>query len=301
MSPRYSASQLRSKLRQFESKRRQAVNKYNQAVRQHNQKVRQHKQKVQNEINRYNQAVRVHNARVRANRQRLKSEITRLSRHATSSMYSTFRISVDTVQRAYVQLDKHTETYSQNPRFNYLADLSEREAANSAAVANALFGKAEDQQLDQLDVPRLAEVLSDISPDLHKRWEGAVYALKPENPEASRHFCTSAREIFSEILEIRAPGDIVKQELHQCEFTDRGDPTRRSKIIFLLQKNQISSDTLGNFVEADIENIIELFEVFNRGTHGSVGKFNHAELSIIQKRVEDGIAFLAQIAAPTDD
>ena len=57
----------------------------------------------------------------------------------------------------------------------------------------------------------------------------------------------------------------------------------------------ITDDALEKFVEQDVNNILELFRVFNDGTHGSAGKFDLPQLNKIKKRVEDGIMFLAQI------
>ena len=54
-------------------------------------------------------------------------------------------------------------------------------------------------------------------------------------------------------------------------------------------------DALEDFVEQDMENIVQLFEVFNTGTHGSAGTFDMPQLLAIRKRVEDGIMFLTEI------
>jgi Predicted pPIWI-associating nuclease len=50
------------------------------------------------------------------------------------------------------------------------------------------------------------------------------------------------------------------------------------------------------FVNQDIDNVIELFNVFNQATHGAAGRFGIHQLVSIKKRVEDGILFLAKIA-----
>ena len=42
----------------------------------------------------------------------------------------------------------------------------------------------------------------------------------------------------------------------------------------------------------DMQNIVDLFRIFNDGTHGSAGTFDMQMLSVIRKRVEDGIFFL---------
>lgn len=279
-------------IRQQEQKQRQAINKYNQAVRQHNQKVKR-------AVDDYNREIRAHNARVRANRQRLKNELTRLSHQkvTVTTRYVVFQTSTQTLVRTYDQLERRAEQNQYDPRFNRVLDLSERETANSLSVTNRLFSDTPelDEEQDGLKDAELADQLRQISPDLDDRWRGAVFSLDPRNPDAARHFCTSAREIFTQVLEIKAPDNEVFLFFPGCDKTERGNATRRSKIRYLLHRNGIADDTLESFVEEDIENILQLFHVFNDGTHGSAGKFGLQQLELIKKRVEDGIVFLAEV------
>ena len=46
-----------------------------------------------------------------------------------------------------------------------------------------------------------------------------------------------------------------------------------------------------------MNNVVELFQVFNKGTHGSAGKFNFSQLQAIRKRAEDGIMFLSGLVS----
>ena len=287
---RISASQLRSKLRQQQQKRKQAIDKHNRQVRQHNQKVRQ-------AVNKYNQEVRAYNSRVRANRQRLRSLLTRLGQQKTSTRYVVYTTSVQTLSESYSRLDARSDSQQLDPRYNWVLDLSERETANSLDVANRLLQVEPDadEHVDELQDAQLAQQLSEISPDLDGRWRGAVFALDPNNPDAARHFCTSAREIFTQILEIKAPDAEVFVLLPDCERTDRGNPTRRSRIKYFLHRKGMVEETLEDFVEQDMQNIVELFHVFNDGTHGSAGTYDFQQLAAIKKRVEDGIVFLTEI------
>ena len=59
----------------------------------------------------------------------------------------------------------------------------------------------------------------------------------------------------------------------------------------------MDSDDLEDFVENDMKNVVELFEVFNEGTHGTAGTFDLGQLRAVRKRVEDGIMFLSRICA----
>ncbi|QDU05706.1 hypothetical protein V6x_54470 [Gimesia chilikensis] len=293
MARRISASQFRSKMRQAQQKQRQAINKYNQAVRKHNQNVK-------TAVNKYNQEVRAHNSRVRANRQRLKSELARLqsqSSTTTTTRFVAYRTSVETLNQSYSQLENRVESRQHDPRFDRVLDLSERETANSLEVTNRILGVdgAGDTPAEQIENAQLHDGLARISDDLNDRWKGAVFALNPTNPDAARHFCTSAREVITQILEIKAPDSDVFAILPDCDTTDRGNPTRRSKIKYFLHKQGLDESSLEEFVENDIENIVQLFRVFNDGTHGSAGTFDLQQLHAIKTRVEDGIVFLTEI------
>jgi len=293
MARRYSASQIRNKIRQAQQKQRQEINKYNQAVRRYNRGAK-------NAVNKYNQAVRTHNARVRANRQRIKNELARLNRQSTTTKttrYVVYRTSVETLHESYTRLENYADSQKLEPRYNRVLDLSERETANSLEVTNRILGdeKAGDTTAEELENAELLDSLRKISPDLDDRWNGAVFALNPLNPDAARHFCTSAREIITQILEIKAPNAEVFALIPTCDKTERGNPTRRSKIRYFLHRQGMSEDTLEDFIENDMENIVQLFRIFNVGTHGSAATFDFPQLNTIRKRVEDSIMFLTEI------
>lgn len=291
MARRISLSQFKSKVRQLEQKQRQAIDKYKREVRAHDRKVKQ-------AVDQYNREVRAHNARVRANRQRLKSEIAKLARKNTTTQYVTFRTSVSQVQHAYERLESAAESGRYDERYNEILDLSEREAANNAGLMNALLGDTEAESdaaaPDSADSP-VTPLLRRVSDDLADRWQGALYALSPRNPDAARHFCTSAREIIAGILDTKAPNEAVSSAIPDCERTQQDTPTRRARIKYILHLNGMAQDELESFVEADMENVVQLFHTFNQGTHGTAGKFDIPQLQAIRRRVEDGIMFLARL------
>ena len=292
MARRYSASQIRSRLRQAQQKQQRAITKYNDAVRRRNQGVR-------TAVNRYNQAVRAHNERVRANRRRLASELARLNSKPTitTTSYTVYHTSVRTLQRSYGLLETAADSQQLDARYNRLLDLSEREAANSAEVTNRILGDQATAagSADELEDAELLDGLRGISTDLDDRWNGAVFALNSKNPDAARHFCTSAREILVQILELKAPDADVIALLPDCDQTLDGSPTRRSKIRYFLARRDMAAENLEQFVEDDIENIVQLFNVFNKGTHGAAGTFDLSQLDAVRKRVENGIMFLTEI------
>lgn len=294
MAKKINISQLQSKLRQIESNQRQAINKYNQEVRKHNQNIK-------NAVNKYNSAVRQHNARVRANRQRIINELNRLQSR-TTVRYQVLHTSTVSLNRSYQSLERREQEFENIPFGNQFLDLSEKENANSLAVSNAM--ESDEPQTNagndgDLISTYITGELIEISLNLDSRWKGALFSLSPMNPDASRHFCTSAREIFIQILDHFAPDTDVLTRFPQCEKTDKGQPTRRWKIKHILVNSGIVSEEAVEFVDEDITNVLQLFRVFNDGTHGSAGRFEFSQLRAIKERVESGIVYLTTICKNT--
>lgn len=291
MARRFNASQ-------FKSKMRQAISKYNQGVRKHNEAVRKAGRDRRRAISDYKQEVRRFNAAQRLRQQRIRSVLAQLGHRPVVQSYSIIVSSTHSLGEAYLRLEEHASDARTAEQERFLIDLPQQETANSLDVINALTGEESVAPPAGvvLGTTAIEEELRRISPDLDDRWRGAVFSLTPSNPDASRHFCTSSREIFCRILEIAAPdGEVIAAD-PSCQRTREGTPTRRAKIHYLLRQRGFSVDALEDFVEQDVQNIIELFRVFNSATHGRAGRFDVPELLTIKKRVEDGILFVSGIA-----
>ena len=293
---RVTPSQLRSQLRQAQAKRKQAIDKHNRAVRTYNQKVKSEVNRYNQAVNQHNSKVRAHNSRVRANRNRLRQELAKLARAATRPSQRTLRASVETVHRTYVRLESAAEAHQYGDQYNQVLDLSERETANSASAMNAMLGNPEPSDgTENVRSTTLDPILTLIGADMPDRWHGALFSLNPNNLDAARHFCTSAREILVRILDSCAPSRTVLAEMPDCEKMHEGTPTRRSKIRFLLHRGNMAKEPLEDFVEEDMRDVLQLFREFNDGTHGIAGRFSLDQLSAIKTRVEHAVQFLWSI------
>lgn len=248
-------------------------------------------------VSQYNSAVRQYNSRLRANRQRAILELNKLQGR-TIVRYQALHESTVSLNRSYESLENKECEFENIPFGNQFLDLSENENANSLAALNALetaepeSSSANDEDLVSTSI---TSELCSISTDLDSRWKGALFSLSPRNPDASRHFCTSAREIFVQILDHFAPNDSVLLRFPECDKTENGNPTRRWKINYILQNSGIASVSAIDFVDEDIANVLKLFRVFNDGTHGSAGRFKFAQLRTMKERVESGIIYLTTI------
>ncbi len=287
----------RMTLSQFNAQRRQAINKFNQDIRKHNQAVRKQDQERRRAVGKYNNEVRSRNARVRSNREKIRMELAKFQ-HKTITQYADYRSSVYLLNSAFETLEQGVASEAVHANHRLLLDFSEQENANSLEVINVLLGDELEGKQDEgsLGGTVITEELKKISNDLDQRWAGAVYSLNPRNPDAARHFCASCRGIFTKIFEIVAPDSKVLGAMPDCVKTTYGQPTRMSKILFLLHREDNARQVVVDFIDKDIDNIMQLFGIFNDGTHGSAGKFEISTLFAIKRRVEDGIIFLTKIA-----
>lgn len=291
-------AQFKSAMQKAQRDVQRAVDNYNREARAYNTRVKRAADDHNREVRNYNAKVRAHNQRVESQRRRLNQEIRRLQSRPTTTTFSVVRSStttfIDAYSRAEARLSGHTGLTRR-----YL-DMASDEAANSVYLLNALDGDGdpeEDMTVEELAAPSLDQELGRFGADLVNRWTGALFALSPANPDAARHFCTSAREVVISILDVSAPNDAVVREVPDCEMFDRNSPTRRSKVRYLLRRKGIASDELADAVSGDVDNVLSLFRVFNEGTHGHAGRFTMTELTAIRTRVESAVSFLAELTA----
>ena len=278
MARKFNPSKFKSDMRRIQQRQRQAVNKYNAAIRK------------------YNREVRVHNTRVRANREKLRREIARLNSRPTSIRYVTYRTSTQMLHESFTRVERVSEQ-GRWTASDELFEMAEGEAANSVAVLNTLLDPTPEGAIDVavLQQTRITNELRDIDADLDKRWRGALFSLNPLNPDAARHFCTSSREILVKILDENAPEEDVKEWDPKIELNEHGRVKRRDKIRYCLAQTEQDIDELVDFVDDDINNVMDVFSDFNPATHGAAGKYDLTELDAIKTRVEGAFLFLNRI------
>lgn len=281
-----SRSQIQSRIRQAQQRRQRAIGEINRTVRKYNSDRNR-------AIDNYNREVRTYNARARRNRERLARELARSARPSSTTVHIEYRRSVMTLRQSFSVIEGATNS----GRWTYgddIYELAAGEAANSVSVLNALDGQesTDEAEGDQLKISTISGELESISVDLCGRWEGALYALDPRNPDAARHFCSSAREILTRIVEGLASDQDVLAAGEQYPLTPNGKVSRRARIMFSLDQQGRSSVELERFIEADIDNVVALFQEFNEGTHGTAGIFNLMQLKTMKRRVEDAVHFL---------
>jgi hypothetical protein len=280
------------------AKLKQAIDKYNSAVRKYNQAARNYNQDRRRAIDNYNSQVRKYNAAQRERRNKLNHLIDIFNQRPPQRIYTTtitLRQSTETLKQKYLSLQSVTESFPDTPLDNILIDQPETELNNSIILYNSLTGIQDGVNLPEENLQRtlIEDALYKISPELENRWNGALFSLSPDNPDAARHFCTSVREIYIKLLDIKAPDDIVKM-IPGCTFYNNR-PDRRSKIKYLLSQKSITINQLTEFIGTDIDDLLELFNLLNAGTHGDSGRYTIQQLLKLKKRAEDAIIFMTSI------
>jgi hypothetical protein len=288
-------AQFQAAMREAQRKQKQAIDRYNRAVRQHSAAVKKAVNDYNREVRAYNAKVRAHNAKVENQRRRLNQEIRRLNSRPAATTFVTYRTSVETLTRSYGVAEERLAGRSLSVAEREIVDRGSAEAANSVYLLNAMDGdgaQEDDPTEDELRSPSMVAELSAFSRDLVDRWKGALFSLSPDNPDAARHFCTSAREVLISMLDIAAPDAGVTAADPNCDLTDKGVPTRRAKIRYLLSRKDIAETAIEDLVEDDMDNVLALFRTFNDGTHGHAGRFTITQLNAIRIRVESAIGFI---------
>ena len=290
---RVTPGQYASMLRQAAQRQQQAINKYNQAVRRHNDEVRQQQRQLRQSVDAYNREARAHNARVLENRRRLKASLQQLSTASTVVRSSTYYRAVAGLHASYEAVESAAMGTWLESRPDIL-DLAQNEASNSLALAGADRPGSDIDPAPATD-PEIEARLADFEVDLATRWRGALFALSPRNPDAARHFSSSSREILTRIIEREAPDVEVLEWEPGAALAHDGRRTRRARLRYCLARSGRPSEALAAFAEADVDEVIELFKVFNAGTHGSSGVFDMSHLNLIRARVEGAVRFLHSV------
>lgn len=294
-------AQYNAWVRQENARRKRAVDAHNAEVRRvnsHNQRVvTNHNRKVASNNQRI---VSDYNRRARAHNDRLHREVARLNA-ATSVRHTIYQRSVLTLRQSFSQLEVAADATGWKGADD-LFELSESETANSVAALNGLLADptADPVKAEQIAALRstvIKDELDTFGHDLDARWRGALFSLHPDNPDASRHFCTSARELLSSFLEAVAPDAEVLAEDPHCARTPQGSISRRARVHHCLSRRGGYDPALEEFIEADLDNVLSLFDEFNSGTHGDAGRFDLTGLTVIKVRVEGAIQFVSRIAS----
>lgn len=127
--------------------------------------------------------------------------------------------------------------------------------------------------------------VSKVEPEWLVLLDGAEQAVLSTNPDRVRHAITSLRELLTQVIHRFAPDDVVRKRLPDDKWYHDGRPTRKARLYCILL-NKYDSDALLDFIEKDIDAVLALFDLFQKGTHEIVSSIEPGELLFIMKRTK---------------
>jgi hypothetical protein len=139
----------------------------------------------------------------------------------------------------------------------------------------------------------IEELLGKLNVELMRLLHGARQSLESTNPDKVRHFATSLRELFTHVLHTLSPDDQVKNWSNSPTHYDRGKPTRRARLLYICRS--LNHGPFSDFLEKDIDAVLEFLKLFQRGTHEITPTYTDSQLKIMLVRMESALRFLLEI------
>jgi hypothetical protein len=139
----------------------------------------------------------------------------------------------------------------------------------------------------------LEELLGRLNVELIIPLHGARQSLASTNPDKVRHLATSLRELFTHVLHALSPDDKVKSWSNFPEHYQNGKPTRRARLLYICRS--LNHDPFSDFLEKDIDAVLEFIKLFQRGTHEIIPTYTDFHLKMMLVRMESALRFLLEI------
>jgi hypothetical protein len=168
------------------------------------------------------------------------------------------------------------------------------EFQNTAIVSSYLLAD-EKNKSDELTLiseeDTLLTWLESIDPPFRIMVEGAKATIYSNNPERSRHFASSHRELCTLLLHKLAPDrDILKWSKAPELFDGNGKLTRKARLKFICRR--IDSDSYKEFFISNFESQVKLL---NADEHKLSHNYTNEELEIFHTRFLSSLNFLRVI------
>ena len=124
--------------------------------------------------------------------------------------------------------------------------------------------------------------------------QGAVQALRSDNPDRVRHFSVSLRELSTHVLHRLSPDGAVKNWSTSSDDFYRGKLTRGARLRYVYRK--FHQPSFKKFVAADVKASLELLDLFQGGTHGIRPVYTDSQLKAMLVRMENMLGFLIEVS-----
>ncbi|WP_426324374.1 hypothetical protein [Pedobacter sp. R-06] len=147
-----------------------------------------------------------------------------------------------------------------------------------------------EEQLDSEITEKNRDAISQYLPVVHKDlpdlWHGAVQAMQSDNPDKIRHVITSLRELYTHVLHLLAPDDVITKWDVNKEHYANGRPTRRGRFLYLCRNLNGSNSQFAKLLKTEIDATLAMIDLFQGGTHSIKSTFSPFELEFIKIKAD---------------
>jgi hypothetical protein len=146
----------------------------------------------------------------------------------------------------------------------------------------------------------IEQLLRELNPDLINLLNGARYVLlDSKNPDRVRHFASSLRELFTHVLHQLAPNNKIKNWSTSSNYYHNGNPTRKARLLYICR--ELNNKPCLNFLNIDIESVLDLLDLFQSGTHKIKTELSEHQLNLMLMRMEGVLTSLLLVWKNTGD
>jgi hypothetical protein len=165
----------------------------------------------------------------------------------------------------------------------------------SVLTRSVTADEVDDFEVEAETAESLDYFLAQLDPNLVTVLHGARQALTSTNPDRIRHFSASFRELLTHVLHMLAPDEEIRTWSTSPQDFAKGRPTRKARLRYICR--DINHEPFEEFVNKDIEAVLEFFQLFHRGTHTIAARFTNRQLKALHVRVESAMRFLIEISS----
>jgi hypothetical protein len=140
----------------------------------------------------------------------------------------------------------------------------------------------------------LQAMLAGLDAGLVNMIKGAREALHATNTDRVRHVITSYRELNMHVLHLLSPDNALKAWSTSPDDFANGRPTRKARLKFICRN--INHGAFDDFVNKDIETMVQVFDFLNKGTHEITTNFSEPQLLALKVKAESTVQFLLAIS-----
>jgi hypothetical protein len=107
------------------------------------------------------------------------------------------------------------------------------------------------------------------------------------------------RELFTHVLHQLAPNNKIKNWSTSSKHYHNGNPTRRARLLHICR--ELNNKPCLNFLNIDIESVLDLLDLFQSGTHKVKTELSDEQLNLMLMRMEGVLTSLLLVWKNTGD